>query len=104
MNAEEIKQLHTTVQDLIKKIDRHEWRIVDVEKRLNHTHKTDDMQQMPLADEQEYKEPILKKADKRLDRPKKVIATSYNKRNKKVLVIGLFAALIICTYFLYHAL
>ncbi|HZW61662.1 MAG TPA: hypothetical protein VFF04_05555, partial [Candidatus Babeliales bacterium] len=72
MNAEEIKQLQQLIQELSKKIDRHEWRLVDVEKRINHVYSADDdAQQMPLADEQEYKEPILKKADRRIDRPKK---------------------------------
>lgn len=72
MEHDEVRQLRSTFDELNKKIDRQEWRLRDLEKKLSHIQHTDSLDSDLIDVEESYKEPILKKADKRMDKPKKV--------------------------------
>jgi hypothetical protein len=49
------------IEELMRRLERHEWRILDLEKRLVHNAQEDSVQENQKSSE--YKEPILRKAD-----------------------------------------
>ncbi len=61
---QEIQKLGDTIQDLTRRVERHEWRIVDLEKRLMlYMHQADNHAEHIVVDQEaDYKEPILKRA------------------------------------------
>lgn len=72
---DEVKKLQNVIEDLTRRIERHEWRIQDLEKRL-----------VPPADtlesdqkEGEFREPILKKA---------AVSSSSKNKNKQTNYLG----------------
>lgn len=55
---EQEKKLEAMIADLTRRLERHEWRIVDLEKRLA----PQPAEEVEMATESDYKEPILRRA------------------------------------------